>query len=107
MTLRILHILDHSLPLQSGYVYRTCAIVREQHAMGWDTAQLTTPRQGHCPALEERVEGWSFHRTPARTNPTAGLAAARLLDEMRATAARIDHLVTTWRPTVLHAHSPV
>jgi hypothetical protein len=107
MSLRILHILDHSLPLQSGYVYRTCAILRAQHAMGWDTAQLTTPRQGPCEALEERVDGWWFHRTPFGTKRASGIAAARLLGEMRATAARIDHLVSTWRPTVLHAHSPV
>jgi hypothetical protein len=28
--MRILHILDHSLPLQSGYVYRTLGIIDQQ-----------------------------------------------------------------------------
>ena len=34
--MRILHILDHSLPLQSGYVYRTLGIVNQQRALGWE-----------------------------------------------------------------------
>ena len=28
--MRILHILDHSIPLHSGYTFRTAAILREQ-----------------------------------------------------------------------------
>jgi len=31
--MRILHILDHSLPLQSGYVIRTLGIVNQQRAL--------------------------------------------------------------------------
>jgi hypothetical protein len=37
MSLRILHVLDHSLPLHSGYSFRTLAILREQRALGWQT----------------------------------------------------------------------
>ena len=39
MNLRILHVLDHSVPLHSGYTFRTLAILREQRALGWDTLQ--------------------------------------------------------------------
>ena len=44
--MRILHILDHSLPLHSGYTFRTRAIVKAQLAMGWDFACLTGARHG-------------------------------------------------------------
>ena len=54
--MRILHILDHSLPLHSGYVFRTLALLREQRARGWDTIQLTTPRQHAGEALVEDVD---------------------------------------------------
>ena len=64
--MRILHILDHSLPLHSGYSFRTIAILREQRARGWETMQLTTPRQGDTAAEVEDAEGWRFHRTPMR-----------------------------------------
>ena len=43
MTLRILHVLDHSIPLQSGYTFRTLSILREQRRRGWQTFHLTSP----------------------------------------------------------------
>jgi glycogen(starch) synthase len=64
MSLRVLHVLDHSLPLHSGYSFRTLAILREQRALGWQTEHLTTPKQGAGTVLQEEVDGWSFHRTP-------------------------------------------
>ena len=44
MTVRILHVLDHSIPMQSGYTFRTRAILREQRRMGWETFHLTSPK---------------------------------------------------------------
>ena len=61
--MRILHIFDHSLPLHSGYAFRSVAILREQRELGWETSHLTTARQGTCAAAEEEVDGWSFFRT--------------------------------------------
>jgi hypothetical protein len=107
MTLRILHILDHSLPLHSGYAFRTVAILREQRHRGWDTLQLTTPRQGRADGLEETVENLTFHRTALRPGLLSRIPAGVYLDEMRATARRIRELVERDRPDVIHAHSPV
>ena len=98
--LKILHILDHSLPLHSGYVFRTLSILRGQQALGWQTYPLTSPKQGAGEATEEEVDGWHFYRTP---NP----GSLGLLAQMRATAARLDALAEALRPDVLHAHSPV
>ena len=33
MTLRILHVFDHSLPLHSGYTFRSANILREQRKL--------------------------------------------------------------------------
>ena len=38
---RILHVLDHSLPLHSGYSFRTRAIMKAQERSGWEVAGLT------------------------------------------------------------------
>ncbi|TLD45931.1 MAG: GDP-mannose-dependent alpha-(1-6)-phosphatidylinositol monomannoside mannosyltransferase [Accumulibacter sp.] len=100
MSLRILHVLDHSLPLHSGYSFRTLAILREQQALGWQTVHLTTPKQGASDALCEEVEGWLFHRTPSA--PGCGL-----LPQMRLTAARLQQVVGATAPDLIHAHSPV
>ena len=43
--MKILHVLDHSLPLHSGYTFRTAAILTEQRIRGWETVHLTSPKQ--------------------------------------------------------------
>jgi PEP-CTERM/exosortase A-associated glycosyltransferase len=105
--MRILHILDHSLPLHSGYSFRTIAILREQRSRGWETLQLTTPRQGGGAAEVEEADGWRFDRTPMRRTPFSALHGTILLQEMSATARRIGELAQSFRPDILHAHSPV
>ena len=106
--MHILHILDHSLPLHSGYTFRTASILREQRARGWDTQHLTSPRQNGAAADAETADGWTFHRTPFRPGPLSRLpGAGRYLDEMNATTRRLDDLVRHHRPDILHAHSPV
>jgi PEP-CTERM/exosortase A-associated glycosyltransferase len=106
--MRVLHVLDHSLPLHSGYAFRTAAILREQRALGWETLHLTTPRQGSAAADEEDCDGWRFHRTPFAPGWRSRLPAAGIyLDEMAATERRLDELVRRFRPDVLHPHSPV
>jgi PEP-CTERM/exosortase A-associated glycosyltransferase len=106
--MRILHILDHSLPLHSGYTFRTLAILREQRALGWETVHLTTPRQGPTAVPVETVDGWTFHRTPFTAGALSKLpAVGGYVDEMKASARRIEELVRHARPDVLHAHSPV
>ena len=105
--MRILHVLDHSLPLHSGYVFRTVAILREQRKLGWETLQLTTPRQGNTQADVEDVDGWRFHRTPFKPGWRSALPAGGYFDEMAATRRRLHSLVESFRPDVIHAHSPV
>ncbi|HVC37591.1 MAG TPA: glycosyltransferase WbuB, partial [Gammaproteobacteria bacterium] len=55
--MRILHILDHSVPLHSGYAFRTLAILGGQRDLGWETFQLTSPKQGQTRELQEQVGG--------------------------------------------------
>ncbi|HEX8532597.1 MAG TPA: TIGR04063 family PEP-CTERM/XrtA system glycosyltransferase [Allosphingosinicella sp.] len=102
--MRILHVLDHSLPLHSGYTFRTRAIVKAQQARGWDVACLTGVRQGASEAEAETIDGIRFHRTP---QPAAGPSPLREWREIRALAARLDMLVEEWKPDQLHVHSPV
>lgn len=97
---RVLHILDHSLPLHSGYTFRTASILKQQGQRGWETFHLTTPKQGPSQGGSEMAGGWEFYRTPNQGNE--GLIAQMLL-----TARRLDELVREIRPDILHAHSPV
>lgn len=105
--MRILHILDHSLPLHSGYTFRTLSILKEQRALGWETFQLTGPKQGDCGVLEEDVGGWHFYRTL----PAIGLASKLPVLNQTAVIDRLTHrlneVAEIVKPDILHAHSPV
>ena len=105
--MRILHVLDHSLPLHSGYVYRTMGLLRGQRELGWETVQMTTPRQKGASAMIEVVEGWTFFRTAPSRGVVAHLPCGKELVEMTATATRLSEVVRETRPDLLHAHSPV
>ncbi len=102
--MRILHVLDHSLPLHSGYTFRTRAILKAQIAHGWTVAGVTSPRQGAHEAACERVDGLDFYRTPAPAKKRIGISEWQ---EVKAFARRIDSVIEAFRPDILHAHSPV
>jgi PEP-CTERM/exosortase A-associated glycosyltransferase len=102
--MRVLHILDHSLPLHSGYAFRTRAIVKAQMAMGWEVACLTGPRHAGDGPDGEVIDGITFYRTP---KPRPGPAPLGEWREVKALTARLDRLVEEWKPDQLHAHSPV
>jgi PEP-CTERM/exosortase A-associated glycosyltransferase len=102
--MRILHVLDHSLPLHSGYTFRTRAIVTAQQARGLEVACLTGIRQGAAGTDPELVDGITFFRTPAVAPAPSPLREWR---EIAALAARLDELAGTWKPDQLHVHSPV
>ena len=44
LPLKILHILDHSLPVHSGYAFRSQAIFLAQKRRGWEPVILTSPK---------------------------------------------------------------
>ncbi len=100
---RVLHVLDHSLPLHSGYTFRTRAILRAQQALGWEVRGITGQRHSAEGPDTEIVDGLTFHRTPGEASGPAGLREWR---EIGALADAIGKLAQEWRPDILHAHSP-
>ena len=102
--MRILHVLDHGLPLHSGYTFRTRAILKAQMARGWEVAGLTGVRHVKDGPDPEMVDGITFYRTPAILE---GPSPLREWGEVRALAKRLDALIGEWKPDQIHAHSPV
>ncbi|BBC71204.1 glycosyltransferase WbuB [Altererythrobacter sp. B11] len=103
---RVLHILDHSLPLHSGYAFRTRAIMKAQEAMGMEVRGVTGLRHtAEAPAEPDpqTAEGLLFHRTAGSVSGPTGMREWR---EVAALTDRIERLIAEWRPDVLHAHSP-
>jgi PEP-CTERM/exosortase A-associated glycosyltransferase len=107
--MRILHILDHSIPLHSGYTFRTRAILEQQRARGWETFHLTSPKHAQAAGtdvLEEHVDGFDFHRTSIPAGWTARLPGLSQWGLIAALERRLEQVVKETRPDILHAHSP-
>ena len=105
--MRILHILDHSPPLQSGYVIRTLGIVNQQRALGWEPVLLTSGKHYAPGPARERIGEWEFLRTPRPNGLAARLPWVRELRIVSDLGRRLDDVVAEVRPDILHAHSPV
>lgn len=103
--MKILHVLDHSLPLHSGYAFRTAAILREQRALGWETFHLTGPRQVNCDKKEESIDGLHFYRSRA-LSWYARLPGGDPIAVMASTRRRLLEVADTVKPDLIHAHSP-
>lgn len=100
---KVLHILDHSLPMHSGYTFRTRAILKAQAAAGFDVRGITGLRHTADGPAEETVEGLDFVRT-AGTRKGPPILNEWL--EVGSFARAINKVCEDWRPDLLHAHSP-
>ncbi len=101
--LRVLHVFDHSIPLQSGYAIRSRAILREQHALGIETVQITSSKHV-CAGGSEQVDGLRFHRT-ARGR-LSSLPVLDQYDVIHGLSRRLGQVLAWERVDLIHAHSP-
>ena len=104
--MRILHILDHSIPLHSGYTFRTLSILKEQRALGWETTHLTSPKQGICSASEETIDGWHFFRTRHVIAKMTKVPLLNQISVINSLTHRLKKVAKIVKPDILHAHSP-
>jgi PEP-CTERM/exosortase A-associated glycosyltransferase len=106
--LKILHVLDHSLPLHSGYAFRTQSILRAQVNRGWQPVGLTAPvadrRWARDRSCEDTIDGCRYYRTPP---VLAGLSFVdTFCRRIVALGRRLREVVAIERPDLLHVHSP-
>ncbi|ABK43102.1 glycosyl transferase, group 1 [Magnetococcus marinus MC-1] len=104
--MRVLHILDHGLPLHSGYTFRTRALVRAQRSMGWQPLLLTGPKQGVVESLEEDFEDLHYYRTLPLQGRWVQRGPLHQLGVIQALKQRLRGLIPHLKPDLLHAHSP-
>lgn len=107
--MKVLHIFDHSLPLHSGYTFRSRALIAQQRALGLETEHVTGPKHALNADQEgdvETVDGLRFHRSDPGAGPLARAPLFEQYDVVRQLRRRLRELIPQLRPDLLHAHSP-
>jgi PEP-CTERM/exosortase A-associated glycosyltransferase len=110
LPMKILHVLNDSIPLISGYSTRARAIVTEQAKLGLKPVVVTSVRQGPCGKDLEQIDGIVYYRTPipAVLQPLLRrIGPLGLVCEMLLLARRICGIIRTEAIDIVHAHSPV
>jgi PEP-CTERM/exosortase A-associated glycosyltransferase len=104
--MKILHLFDHSIPLHSGYTFRSRAILQQQALMGFETCHVTSPKQGECQNEKDTVDGLTFYRTKVPQSWWAKLPVLNQLAFIPAMKQRLLEVIAIEKPDVIHAHSP-
>ena len=103
--MKILHVLNHSLPHLDGYCVRSASIVRFQKEIGLEPVVVTSLHQEPVPTEEmETIDGVRYYRTLPR-NETQ-FPVLHELAAIRRLRRRIVDVATREHPDVIHAHSP-
>jgi len=105
--MRILHVLDHSIPLHSGYTFRTRAILEQQRAQGFETFHVTSAKHKGPDVLVEEVDGFRFYRTAQPKSFFSSLPVLNQFSVINTLAERVGEVVEEVKPDIIHAHSPV
>ena len=104
--MKILHLFDHSIPLHSGYTFRSRAILQQQANMGFQTCHVTSPKQGESQNDKETVDGLTFYRTKAPNGLFSKIPVLNQLALIPAMKKRLLEVIAIEKPDVIHAHSP-
>ncbi len=107
--MKILHIFDHSIPLHSGYTFRSRAILEQQRALGWQTDHITSTKHTQAAKselLEEEVDGFHFFRTPETGGLLSRLPVLNQMAVISSLTKRLAQIIPQVKPDILHAHSP-
>jgi PEP-CTERM/exosortase A-associated glycosyltransferase len=104
--MKILHILDHSIPLHSGYSFRTKAILDQQRKLGWQTYHVTSSKHIGTTEPEEIIDGFTFYRSAPVKFPFSKIPVVNQFSIVHSLSHRLDEIIPIIKPDILHAHSP-
>ncbi|GAA0818088.1 glycosyltransferase family 4 protein [Colwellia asteriadis] len=104
--MKVLHVFDHSIPLHSGYTFRSRSILKQQQALGIETCHVTSPKHGNDQIEVEEVDGLKFYRSAPISGVMSKLPVLNQLAYVAPMVARILEVIEIEKPDIIHAHSP-
>ena len=107
--MKILHVLDHSLPLQSGYSFRSRNIILSQQEINIEPVIVTSSKhESFCDGAwqqKEVIEGMTHYRTGKA--PLSGFPFIAELSLINKLSKKIIEVVLKEKPDLIHCHSPI
>lgn len=104
--IKILHVFDHSIPIHSGYTFRSRSILNKQRDLGFETCHVTSAKHGNKLATVEEIEGLTFYRTSPAKGMLSRLPILNQFAYVQPMVDRILEVIEIEKPDVIHAHSP-
>ena len=106
--MKILHVLDHSVPLFSGYSFRSRSIIHSQRALGLYPVVLTSPKHRSAGDGVEEIEGIRYYRSRSlAADFMRNIPFAREVKLMVRLARRIETVARQEKIDLIHSHSPL
>jgi PEP-CTERM/exosortase A-associated glycosyltransferase len=108
--MRVLHVLDISIPMLAGYTSRSRYIVNNQKALGLDPVVLTSVRHENASGCSmEELDGIRYHRTPEPSGALSKVGAPGLREaaEVHHLRKRVVEVCERERPDIIHGHSSI
>lgn len=109
--MKIVHIFDHSLPLYSGYSFRSKNILQAQEAENISTVAVTSMKHNLStgimnPPKSEKTDDLTFHRCRTKFPFLYKISLLSNIFIMANLFFKLRELVKREKPDLLHAHSP-
>jgi len=106
--MNILHVLDHSVPLFSGYSFRSRSIIHAQRALGLQPVVLTSPKHRSPTDTTEEIDGIHYHRTASLgSDAVDAVPFVGELKLMMRMSRRIETVARQEKIDLIHSHSPL
>jgi PEP-CTERM/exosortase A-associated glycosyltransferase len=104
--MKVLHVLDHSIPLHSGYTFRSKNIILQQRKLGIETIHVTSPKQGPCSESIETIDELVFYRCEVPSSFSLLSSVIDPLIVIHTLKKRLKEVIEIEKPDIIHAHSP-
>jgi glycogen synthase len=107
--MKILHVLDHSLPYFSGYSFRSDYIIRAQKRLGINPVVVTSPKHEDFTSEREEIDDIEFYRVRWPSISSSRLQAVPMVKQMACVAVlskEIMRIAEKLKIEIIHSHSP-
>ena len=104
--MKILHVLNTSLPKVAGYSTRSYHLIKNQKKMGVHPVVLTSERYGYSDADVEDIEGIKHYRTRVSNKFIRKIPILAEIDEIQHLSKNVSEIAVKEKIDLIHAHSP-